>query len=167
MQYLILMRHAKAEAQAQSGEDFDRALSARGLNEAKAVAEALKASGLKPDLALVSSSARTQGTFDQIRAVFGDIKADLSDTYYNADSHILRHAIEAHEEQADCVLVIAHNPGLSFLVGEYLDEGAAGLDLRQRVVSSYPTATATVFKVDVAGRPLYEGLYLAKTLLGA
>jgi phosphohistidine phosphatase len=167
MQTLILMRHAKAEAAAPSGEDFDRALSARGLTEAKAVAEALKASGFKPDLALVSSAARTLGTFEQVKGVFGDIKADINEDYYNADSNVLRHAIEAHEDQAACILVIAHNPGLSYLVGEYLDEGAAGLDIRQRVVSSYPTATATVFMVDVAGRPLYEGLYLAKTLLGA
>jgi phosphohistidine phosphatase len=167
MQILILMRHAKAEATAPSGEDFDRTLSARGLNEARAVAEALKASGLKPDLALVSSSARTLGTFEQVQSVFGDIKSDINEAYYNADSDVLRHAIEAYEDKASCVLVIAHNPGLSYLVGEYLNEGAAGLDIISRVQSGYPTATATVFAVDVAGRPIYEGLYLAKSLLGA
>lgn len=167
MQNLILMRHAKAEANAPSGEDFDRALSARGLEEARAVAQALKAAGLKPDLALVSASARTLGTFEQVQSVFGAIPADISEDYYNADSAELRRAVEAHEDKASCVLVIAHNPGLSYLVAEYLEEGAAGLDILSRVQSGYPTATATVFAVDVAGRPLYEALYVAKTLMGA
>lgn len=167
MKHLIIMRHGKAEKDAESGEDFDRNLAARGQREATAVAEALKAYGLKPDFALVSSSSRTRQTFEQVAAVFGGIEAEVNDALYNADSNKLRQFIEAHEDRGQCLLVVAHNPGVQYLVAEYLYEGAAGPEVTDRVRAGYLTATATVFEVDVAGRPTYDGLYRPKDLIGA
>ena len=162
MKQLIIMRHAKAEKDAESSEDFDRVLADRGRQEAKSVAEALKAYGVKPDFALVSSAARTQGTFEEVRAVLGDIPALVSKDFYNAGSDTLRRAIEAHEDDGQCLLVVGHNPGVQYLVAEYLFEGAAGSEITDKVRGNYPTAAATVFYVDAAGRPIYDGLYLAK-----
>jgi phosphohistidine phosphatase len=162
MKQLILMRHAKAEKDSESGEDFDRVLAPRGREEARNVAEALKAYGIKPDFALVSSAARTQGTFDEVKAILGDIPALVSEDFYNAGSEALRRAVEAHENDGQCLIVVAHNPGLQYLVAEYLFEGAAGPDITDKVRGNYPTATATVFEVDAAGRPIYDGIYLAK-----
>ncbi|CAM3115907.1 SixA phosphatase family protein [Asticcacaulis taihuensis] len=162
MKHLIIMRHGKAEKDAESGEDFDRTLADRGQAEAKSVAEALKAYGLKPDFALVSSAARTRGTFEAVKAVMGDIPALVSKDFYNAGSEALRRAIEAHEDDGQCVLVVGHNPGVQYLVAEYLFEGAAGPEITDKVRGNYPTATAAVFEVDAAGRPIYDGLYLAK-----
>jgi phosphohistidine phosphatase len=158
---LIIMRHGKAEKDADSGEDFDRVLADRGREEAQSVAEALKTYGLKPDFALVSSSARTQGTFAAVKAVLGDIPALVSKDFYNAGSDVLRRAIEAHEDIGQCILVVAHNPGVQYLVAEYLFEGAAGPEITDKVRGNYPTATAAVFEIDAAGRPIYDGLYLA------
>ncbi|ESQ86263.1 hypothetical protein AEAC466_03440 [Asticcacaulis sp. AC466] len=162
MKQLIIMRHAKAEKDADSGEDFDRVLAPRGREEAQHVARALQAYGLKPDFALVSAAARTQGTFEEVKSVLGDIPALISDDFYNAGSEALRQAIERHEDEGQCLLVVAHNPGVQYLVAEYLFEGAAGPEITDKVRGNYPTATATVFEVDVAGRPVYDGIYLAK-----
>ena len=162
MKQLVIMRHAKAEKEAESGEDFDRQLTSRGQAEATSVAQALKAYGVKPDFALVSAAARTQGTFAQVAAVLGDIPALVSEDFYNAGSDALRHAIDAHEDDGACVLVVGHNPGIQYLVAEYLFEGAAGPEVVDKVRGNFPTATAAVFEVDAAGRPIYDGLYLAK-----
>ncbi|MGA9657524.1 MAG: histidine phosphatase family protein [Asticcacaulis sp.] len=162
MKQLILMRHAKAEKSAESGEDFDRDLEPRGREEAQAVARALKAYGLKPDFALVSAAARTQATFAEVCQILGEIPALVLEDMYNADSLALRRLIETHENDGQCVLLVAHNPGVQYLAAEYLFEGAAGADVTDRVRSGYPTATATVFEIDAAGRPIYDGLYLAK-----
>jgi len=162
MKQLILMRHAKAEKDAESGEDFDRTLSKRGREEARSVAEALKAYGIKPDYALVSEAARTRGTFAEVEAVLGPIRAEITKDAYNAGADALRRMIEAREDEGQCVLVVAHNPGIQVLAAEYLFEGAAGQDAIDAVRSGYPTATATVFETDVAGRPTYDGIYLAK-----
>ncbi len=162
MKYLIIMRHAKAEKDAGSGEDFDRRLMTRGREEAFSVATALKIYGLKPDFALVSASARTRETFAQVESVYGTIPSQVSKDLYNAGSDALRRAIEAHEDDGQCVLLVAHNPGVQVLVAEYLFEGAAGADIVEKVRGNYPTATATVFEVDAAGRAIYDGIYLAK-----
>ncbi|ESQ88706.1 phosphohistidine phosphatase [Asticcacaulis sp. AC460] len=162
MKHLIIMRHAKAEKDAPSGEDFDRRLSGRGREEAASVATALKAYGLKPDFALVSAAARTRDTFAQVEGVFGTINALVSKDLYHAGADAMRRALEKHENDGDCILLVGHNPGVQALVADYLFEGAAGADIIEKVRGGYPTATATVFEVDAAGRAIYDGIYLAK-----
>ena len=162
MKHLIIMRHAKAEKDAPSGEDFDRRLTVRGRDEAASVATAMKAYGIKPDFALVSAAARTRETFARAESVLGAIPAEVSKDLYNAGADALRRMIEAHEDAGACLLLVAHNPGVQVLVADYLAEGAAGAEIIGQVRGSYPTATATVFEIDAAGRPIYDGIYLAK-----
>jgi len=162
MKQLVIMRHAKAEKAPAGGEDFDRPLAQRGHEEAASVARALKGYGVKPDFALVSSARRTLETFRAVEGVLGDIPALISKDLYNAGADSLRRLIEAHEDDGACVLVVAHNPGVQYLAADYLFEGAASPDIVAKVQGGYPTATATVFEVDVAGRPTYDGIYLAK-----
>jgi phosphohistidine phosphatase len=162
MKQLIIMRHAKAEKAPAGGEDFDRPLAERGREEAVSVARALQAYGVRPDFALVSSAKRTLETFRQVESVLGEIPALIGKDLYNASADALRRAIETHEDDGQCVLVVAHNPGVQYLVADYLFEGAASPDIVGKVQNGYPTATATVFEVDVAGRPVYDGIHLAK-----
>ena len=68
MRRLILLRHAKAENQAASGEDIDRALTARGLADAARMGQVLADAGLQPDLALVSSGVRARQTWEAAKA---------------------------------------------------------------------------------------------------
>ncbi len=159
---LVIMRHAKAEKDSPSGEDFDRRLTPVGRDEARNVALQLRDYGLEPDFALVSAAARTRGTFEQVSMVLGEIPALISKDFYNAGAEALRRAVEKHQEDGQCVLVVGHNPGIQMLVGHYLVEGAAGSDVVAKVQGGYPTATATVFEVDAAGRPVYDGLYAVK-----
>lgn len=159
MKQLIIMRHAKAEKDSPSGEDFDRRLTPVGRDEARGVALMLRDYGIKPDFALVSGAARTRGTFEQVLMVLGDIPVKYSKDYYNAGAEALRQAIEAHENDGACLLLIGHNPGVQLLVGDYLFEGAAGAEIIDKVRGGFPTAAAAVFEVDAAGRPVYDGLY--------
>ena len=46
-------------------------------------------------------------------------------------------------------------------------EGAASMTAIDKVRGGFPTATAAVFEIDVAGRAIYDGLYLAKDVAGA
>ena len=59
------------------------------------------------------------------------------------------------------VILVGHNPGLHQLAVELLVEGAASASEMARVRSRFPTATAAVFEMDAAGRPTFDGLYLA------
>jgi phosphohistidine phosphatase len=131
----------------------------RGREEALTVARAFLGDNVKPDLALVSSAARTTQTFSQVESVLGDIKVRFLDELYNAEVGVIRRVIEAHEDAAECLLVIGHNPGIQYLCVDYMIGSGASMSALDKVKNGFSTATAVIFEVDVAGRPVYDGVH--------
>jgi phosphohistidine phosphatase len=162
MRRLVLFRHAKAERHAASGEDFDRALTERGRRDAHLIGRALALAGVKPGLALVSASARTRETWEASGLGSDETEVRFDRGLYNASAGQLRGAVEAVEDVADTVVLVGHNPALHELAVGLLVEGAASGALLDRVKGKFPTAAAIVYDLDVAGRPLFGGLYLPK-----
>lgn len=149
------MRHA--EAQSAPGPDRDRVLTPRGRTDAMAMGRALAARGVRPDTALVSAAARTRETWDLTHEAFGDVDLRLSEPLYNADTETLRAEIEAVEDEAGCLLVMAHNPGVHALAVAYLTESAASPAVLERLGQGFPPGAAALFTIDGAGRPTFEG----------
>lgn len=163
MHRLILMRHAEAEGSAPGG-DRDRALSEQGRRDAARMGRALAERGLRPDLALVSGAIRTRQTWDQVHEAMGDVDLRVETALYNASADVLRHAVEAAEDEAGCLLILAHNPGVHQLAVEYLVESAASPSVLDRMTGGFPTASAAIFTVDVAGRCTWEGFLTPRDL---
>lgn len=159
MNRLILFRHGKAEHNAPSGEDFDRRLTPRGERESRAMAEILADMGFMPDVAMVSSSARTRGTWEAAAPVFPNARVVVEDELYHAESGAVRRLVEKAGRTAGTVMVVGHNPGLQELAVELLREGACEATLISRARNQFPTATAAVFLIDAEGRPAYDGLF--------
>ena len=167
MHRLILMRHAQAETSAPSGGgDEARPLSAAGRAEAMLMGRALAERGLKPDLALVSTAARTRQTWEQMHDALGDVEVRDEAGLYNASADVIRRFVEASEDEAGCLLILAHNPGVHVLAAEYLIVSAASPAVTDRLAGGFPTGAAALFAVDVAGRCAYEG-FLTPRSLGA
>jgi len=166
MHRLILMRHAKTERAAVSGLDRDRALTPRGLDDAILMGRILAEKGLRPDLALVSSAVRTRQTWDAVHEALGDVEVRIEPLLYDASTHTIRRLVEDAEEQAGCLLVMAHNPGVHTLALEYLTESAASPSVLDRMAGGFPTGAAAVFEVDVAGRCAYDGFLTPKAFGG-
>jgi phosphohistidine phosphatase len=162
MQRLVLFRHAKAERAAPSGEDFDRALTDRGLADARLIGAALKAAGVKPDLALVSSAVRTRQTWEAAQTVLAGGETRLDKALFNANSGQLRRAVEQGAGDAGAVVLVGHNPAIHQLGVDLLVEGGASGAVLDRVKGKFPTATALLIDFDLADRPSYGGLFLAK-----
>ena len=167
MQRLILMRHAEAEGPAGSGRDRDRALSARGRADAAAMGRTLAGRGMRPDLALVSPAVRTRQTWDLLHDAFGDVQVREDEPLYNGGSDILRRYVEATEDEAGCLMVVAHNPGVHLLAVEYLVESAASPAVLDRMSGGFPPGAAAIFTVDVAGRCVFEGFIQPRDAGGA
>lgn len=167
MQRLILMRHAEAERASGSGDDRDRALSARGRTDATRMGRALASMGLRPDLALVSAAARTRQTWELAHEAFGDVDVREQDNLYDAGVDVLRQAVEAAEDEAGCLLMLAHNPGVHLLAVEYLIESAASPAALDRMSGGFPPGAAAIFAVDVAGRRTFEGFIQPRDPVGA
>jgi len=156
MQRLILMRHATARSSAAGG-DIERPLSEAGHAEAVAMGQALAQRGFKPDMALVSASVRTRQTWEALSEAFGDVDLRIEDALYNAPARTLSRAVEAAEDEAACLLVLAHNPGVHEQAVNYLIESAASPTILDRFTAGFPPAAAAIFQVDVAGRCTFEG----------
>lgn len=157
MDRLILMRHAKAERRSTSGEDFDRALTETGREDAALMGRVLAKEGLVPDLVLVSAARRTQDTWEALSAAFPKAKIEVRRDLYNASAPALLEAAE--EAEARTVMVIAHNPGVHELTLDLLIDGGAGGAVIGRAGSRFPTATAAAFLVGAGGRASYDGLF--------
>lgn len=157
MQRLILMRHAEAERASGSGRDRDRDLSARGRSDAALMGRALAAKGVRPDLALVSPASRTRQTWELVHDAMGDVQVREDEPLYNGSADTLRRHVEAVEDEAGCLLVVAHNPGVHLLAVEYLIESAASPSVLDRMSGGFPPGAAALFTVDVAGRCTFEG----------
>jgi phosphohistidine phosphatase len=98
---------------------------------------------------------------------FGDVEVRDEPRLYNAPADVLRGFVEASEEEAGCLLVLAHNPGVHALAGDYLSESAASPAILDRLAGGFPTGAAALFTVDAAGRCTYEGFLTPRTLGGA
>jgi phosphohistidine phosphatase len=161
MQRLILFRHAKAEKHAPSGEDFDRPLSDRGRRDAKLMGKVLAERGLRPSEAWVSPSQRTRETWEEAESAFGKVETRYERALYHATARVMRQLIEADEGEDGAVIMVGHNPGLHQLAVDLMVEGAASAREIADMRAKFPTATVAVFEMDAAGRPRFDGLYLA------
>jgi phosphohistidine phosphatase len=161
MRTLILMRHAKAEAKAASGEDFDRSLTERGYQDAALMGRVLRDAGFRPDLALVSAAERTRQTWAGVAETFPEAEVRYDRRLYNASSGGIRDAVERAGEAADTILVIAHNPGIAMAMLELMVEGAEAASALEKARGSFPTASMAVFQFDAALRPRFFNRYIA------
>lgn len=162
MRRLILMRHAKAEAKAPSGEDFDRSLTERGSRDAVIMGRVLAEAGMTPDVALVSAAERTRQTWAGLAESFPNAQARFDRKLYNAASPAIHAAIEDAADEADTVLVVGHNPGIPMAMLELIIEAAEPASVLDKARGSFPTASAVAFEFDAAVRPRFWNIWYAK-----
>ena len=160
MDRLILLRHGKAEADAPTGQDFDRALTDRGRRDAALVAQALAEADLAPDLALVSPAARARETWEQAAPFFPCAKVEWAPALYNIDPQAILDLAAGQAPRT--VMVVGHNPGLGDLAAFLAREAGAG------ELHGFPTGAAAVIDfADEGGRPAQAfRLHAPKTLGG-
>lgn len=157
MDRLILLRHGKAEPDSESGDDFDRRLAARGVQESADMGARLADMGFLPKIALVSPAARARATWEAAQGAFPGVETRFLDHLYHADSVTIRQAAE--DAGPGTVIVVGHNPGMQELTIRLLQEGAAPSGLIGKAQRNFPTAAAAVFLIDDNGRPHFDGLF--------
>lgn len=111
----VIIRHA--EAAADLIKDFDRPLTPFGEAQAHEIGLALRSLGLLPDKIVASAAMRTKTTAYIIAKAFpSEIPVMLKQSLYQASDEYLEQEIAATEAAINTVLLIAHNPGVSYLV---------------------------------------------------
>ena len=132
MPRLILLRHAKAEPH--RADDHSRVLAERGRADAAAARPVLAA--LSPEIAVVSTAARTRETWELANP--GGVTAVYDDRVYEASVADLREVLE--EQSAGSVVLVGHNPSIERLAWE--------LEANDDTNRGMRTCGLAVFEVD-------------------
>jgi phosphohistidine phosphatase len=153
MRRLLLLRHAKA-VPLSGGDDYDRALTARGRVEARQVGEWIADATVMPDLCLVSGAARTRETFELVAAALArPVAAQVDNALYDAPGQRVLGLVRALPGSVGAALVVGHNPGMGEVARLLTGEGASSE--RLRLGSHFPTAALAIIAFD---RPDWSGL---------
>lgn len=140
MKQLIILRHGKAEYHTMAMDDYDRALTNRGVKNAGGMGAFILHKAGTPDLVLSSSATRAYQTArlaaENMNYLDKEIQADR-DLYFATANWILNVVSKLPEEINSC-LFVGHNPGITDLINDL------GVTL-----DNLPTASAICFEFQV------------------
>ena len=128
MKTLILIRHAKSSWDTLEASDFDRSLNQRGRRDAPVMgarlAARLAAAGGSVDLLVSSSACRAEQTAQLLAPALGLSAAAImwERKLYLASPAAMLNVIHALPDQANCVALLAHNPGITELAERLSDQ---------------------------------------------
>lgn len=145
---LILARHAEASVLSENG-DHSRELSGRGLVQAVAAGETIKGWGFTPSLCVSSDARRAAQTAGRIAETCGISQGCVVYANRLYESYTTQEFVEivasavakSREPDADCVVVVGHNPDVT-----YKADALSRVPLK----AAFPTAgvVALLFDVD-------------------
>ena len=147
MRRLFLIRHAKAEPGI-GQDDYERALTDRGRDDARRIARVLADADPLPDVLVYSGALRTKQTAE-IFAAYWPRRVELQEEVglYDATQEALFSRTRAISDTVECVGLVGHNPGIGELATTLAGEGAHP-ELR-RMALKYPTCGVAVIDFEV------------------
>ena len=149
MRRLVLMRHAKTEANNVGG-DKARRLKPSGVQDSQEAGRELAGLGLQ--YALVSSAQRTRETF----AALGlDIPVEFQDALYYHGTETMLARIGETDDEVQCLLVVAHAPTIPSLTAELAY--ASNRHAADEAQCWYPTAAFSTFAFEGSWADLADG----------
>lgn len=164
MKRLVLMRHSKTEPWSEGIDDFSRALTQQGHEDARRMAEEIVALGWSPERILVSSARRARETCSEVAKVVTGEKVRPMEALYLTGVRGLSEAV-AQNDRAQTLMLIGHNPGLHDFALSILREGGSldhGASLRLH--EKFPTSCAAMFEAEEDGPFIPANLRLAHLL---
>lgn len=122
---LFLLRHGHAEHGFQIP-DFDRSLSSTGVNQLTTLGMSLKKVGFYPNKIFCSPAKRTLQTAAIITEQLDyNLPVEYTADIYEASVRTLLDIVTHVDDRHERILIIAHNPGISFLF-DYLTADSFG-----------------------------------------
>lgn len=154
MKLLYIVRHAKAQHDAETSKDFDRALTEFGKIDAQAMAQYLFSHSDMPDILLSSSAKRALQTaeiFAEVYKINKDKILKQKNIYDALDTRDLILIVKAIPDTAQIVFLFGHNPSVTalanFCTSDQLHElptcAIARIELDADTWSAFDNKTAT------------------------
>lgn len=136
------MRHAKAEKQSPTDNDFDRKLNKKGILAAKNFTDKVYDLGVVPQMILTSPVIRAMETAEIVADYYNLKDKILVKNYLYNRLYTFQEIVSdiaAFHSEANVALVVGHNPTISYLL-EQINTDTKGL---------LSTSSAVVFDFDV------------------
>lgn len=153
---LTILRHAEAERASATQDDHERALSAQGLGEAKALGLYLRSRSFAVQHVLCSTSLRTRQTWEELHAQHPlSVQTEFTPALYLASAKELMNLVQGLPEDWDSAMLIGHNPGLHSLC--LMLAGAGEITLRTRMAGVFPAGALAVLTFDRAWHEVAAG----------
>jgi phosphohistidine phosphatase len=148
MRRLLLLRHAKTETDAPSGQDHDRRLDDRGRHDAAEIGGWVGRHPPFPDRVLVSSAVRAHQTWeiawDAMKGLVPPPKIELLPELYGADPTQLLQTIRATSvSDPKRLMLVGHNPGMHELALTLA--GSGDVAARKALDHNLPTSGLAIF----------------------
>jgi phosphohistidine phosphatase len=146
------MRHAKSDWQSHTA-DIDRPLNDRGRQDAINMGNYLKQNDLMPDKMIVSTAQRTQETASLLlnNLSVADENIIVDNELYLADRETLCDIIELYAVGGQKLLILAHNPGMDYLVS-YLARESPTLSSSGKLMTTCAVAYFHLDSVDALNK---------------
>lgn len=147
MRYLRLIRHAKSRDQDPGQRDHDRTLATRGERDGSAMQSWLASQPHPVEWVWASSAIRAQQTASYV-AEATNARLITEPTLYLASAETIIDVIRSTPPDIESVAVVAHNPGLTYVVNAVGPEA---------VTSNLATFGTALFAVESAWAQLVPG----------
>ncbi|MBY0461930.1 MAG: hypothetical protein K2Q34_01970 [Alphaproteobacteria bacterium] len=119
MKRLILMRHAQAQLERFGFNDRERAITMAGMHELDAIRVKIQGHLEGISLILCSNAKRTRQTLEGMKPLVPSTASIVyKDELYHTNSKILWDRLSEVEDTHQCVMIVAHNPGLTQFIQE-------------------------------------------------
>lgn len=149
MKTIALLRHAKSDWDAGASSDFDRPLSKRGRAAASAMGRFIRRECGGYDHVLVSPARRCRETWDGVCEACEDRpNVELVDAIYLANAGNLLELLREQDDSSNRLLIVGHNPGLTYLALELIREDDAQEE-RERIAQKFPTAAFVELECEI------------------
>ncbi len=151
MRRLMLLRHAKTETDAPSGQDHDRRLDDRGRRDAAEIGHWIARNPPFPNLVLVSSAVRAQQTWDLVwekmkeRAPVPEVET-LDELYGAEPTQLLKTVRMASAADPKRLMLVGHNPGMHELA--LMLAGSGDKAARKALEDNLPTSGLAILDFD-------------------
>lgn len=151
MRRLMLLRHAKTETDAPSGQDHDRRLDDRGRSDAGEIGHFIARHPPFPELVLVSSAVRAQQTWNLVWEAMQDRvpapEVETLDELYGAEPmELLRIVRMASSSDPKRLMLVGHNPGMHELALMLAGQGDKAA--RRALEENLPTSGLALLDFD-------------------
>jgi phosphohistidine phosphatase len=136
---LFLVRHAAAEEKLQGHKDIDRELSPAGIRDATLLGRHLFQNYKNPELIVSSPSKRTYSTSEMIaeQLQYDTDKIEINEEVYDASVRVLLNLIHNLDDQLTAVLLVGHNPAMSYLADYLTSENTEYMDTATALVLDF------------------------------